>query len=284
MQSQRGSVVAEIVNRAATGRKLVSAAEAPYFETVRDRKGYYQRLHIVQEFALANLRSAAYRVWDWIERTLRQQQHYHPERPAVLIGMSVADITKKLNTWAPESRYLSTRTVERAIQDLQRAGFLAVDHRYRTTPDGLRLQLPSAYRLLCPAALRLLLKEEAPAFSQENSQPARQAHPTDKKQKSPPTKLADQNKKTSKKEKRTLPPKDRNVLEPVSGGEPTRGEPKPLHQARWDSLFQYWRDSQGKSLLEALALMCEVEAHWTQGSAGIVGGVLIAEGGWKLLN
>jgi len=280
MQSLQGSVVCESTQTSSARRRTLTPAATPYFDTVQARKGYYQRLHIVQEYALANLRQVAYRVWDWIERTLRQQQYYHPERPAVLTGVSVAELTKKLNTWAPEARQLSTRTIERALHELQQAHFLAIEHRYRVSPEGIRLQLPSAYRLLCPPALRFLLEREAPAFSdtQDTSGSEGVSRLPDKRRRMPPTRLSDQKKITSTKEKSTsrvsAPPA---AVFPVA--EDTAKTPSETpEQSRWHALFQHLHHTQGKSLLESLALMCEAEAHWKAGTVALVGGVRICEG------
>lgn len=281
MQSQQGSVAVNLAHTLTGSRRKASVA---YFAVVQDRKGYFNRLNIVQDYALANLRSTAFRAWDWVERTLRQQQYYHPDRPAELRGMAVSDIAKELNVWAPEGRQLSQRTVERALHELAQSGFLEIEHRYHTSEDGLRRQLPSVYRLLCPPALRCLLEAKAPSFtsdSQENSH----RHETAKARTNPPSKLSEQKKINSKKEKSQGPTRSGNTTPvPDQASSPKETPVQPKHQAAWQSLFQHFREQEKRSLLETLTLMHTAETLWETQTTGRLEVVQIQEDGWHLLN
>lgn len=281
MQSLQGSVVQNLSRPSFKGR--FHRADTPYFEVTQRRKGYYQRLHFLQEYALGHLGFTAFKIWDWMERTLSRQLHYRPEQPAVLAGVSAAEITERLNHWASESNHLCSRTIERALQELVREGFLEIRHRYRRTATGQRQQLPSEYRLLCPAGARFLLDTKAPRFEEAETKtgPSRPSQP-DKTGPKPPSKMSESKKIISKKEKGLLASTQMTDAPPPAASSPPAD---PYFRSQpWQEVFQHFLHTAGYPLREALRLMLDVEALWGAGTTGVVGGLLIEEGGWRLLN
>lgn len=248
-----------------------------YFEQTEGKSGYHQRLHALQEFALANLSGSAYRVWDWIERTLQRQHYYHPEQAAVLKGVALSCIVDKLNYWAPPEKKISQRTVERAVQELRLKGFLQVTHRFRTLDDGARQQLPSDYSLLLPPAVQVILNQGASRETPGPSVSVRKTHkaPTDKTGKHPATKSSGLKPENTKKEK------GQGVLSP---GQTVKGAPPDNTSPVEGDLLQYWWQDQRLSLHEACLLLEKARNLWRTGETAPLAGVLITEVGWERLN
>ncbi|WP_031570556.1 hypothetical protein [Acidithiobacillus thiooxidans] len=253
-----------------------------YFQQVHNETGYHQRLHLTQEYALANLSNSAYRVWDWIERTLQRQAYYHPEEEPVLKGVAISQLQAKLNHWAPEDKKISQRTVERAIQELRQKNFLLIEHKFRTLDDGARQQLPSHYRLRMPPALQVALRsrQAKPSLSNASkSSPKIRRNPTDKNGKNPETKLTDLKQEKTKKEKNGSPSKSAQTDEG-----PTETSTEQMAAKREAGLLQYWWKSQGHTLLEACALLEQARQLWRHNQEAPLASVLITQDGWKLLN
>ncbi len=253
-----------------------------YFQQVHNESGYHQRLHLIQEYALANLSNSAYRVWDWIERTLQRQAYYHPEEEPVLKGVAISQIQAKLNYWAPADKGISQRTVERAIQELRQKGFLSIEHKFRILDDGARQQLPSHYRLRVSPALQVALHSRQPKPPQSNTSESSskiRLSPTDKKGKNPETKLSDLKQEKTKKEKRGSP----EISAPVGEGTATT-QTEQLIAKREAGLLQYWWKSRGHTLLESCALLEQARQLWRRHQDAPLAGILITQDGWKLLN
>ncbi|MHB1666144.1 MAG: hypothetical protein ACYCUK_01800 [Thiomonas sp.] len=282
----------------------------PYFAKVHTDKGFFLRPHVVQEFLLGQLHFSAYRVWDWMERTLGRQRNFHPEQgdDPVLSQFSVADIQAQVNKNAPAANCLSRRTVERALTELKRLGYLDIEYRFITASTGQRQQVASAYRLRCPPALQVIIASLKPA---PESAPTSLTGGPAKSGSHPPARMADSRTKTSKEKttghrpkahsRPTTPPMSPQPASPSATAESVLQDPggtpgyfvvpgqadawvpaeSPRLAAIAGELIRQWCIVRKREFGQAIRWLAEAEERLAKGLEAVIDGEIITPSGTR---